>query len=555
MAAQANVQQSRRASRVNAVLNKVATLYKDIKEINPSTLSGAIDVIVVEGVDKELVCSPFHVRFGKLHVFRAFEKVVNVTINDQPAHVDMLVDEDGQAFFASESESEATLSAELVTSPSLSHSPATSANSTVPPPAPDAKVGATEEAPAASHAHGDGSFGAKGDPVKQELTTHIPHQVVADFQDAVQGVAHSSQKVSVDEFVQPVLAKAAEHSDLLPSSSADGPPLAASAAHSAISSMMSSPTASHNELSIDTPAPPSIASSTEPTPPAGLPTRVARSESELAALLPNPYTDNSSKRFHLSSQQLKKLNLKKGVNTVTFSVTTRMQGRATCTARIFFWDESVNIVISDIDGTITKSDALGQLLTMAGRDWTQLGVAGLYTLINSNGYQIVYLTSRAIGQAHATRSEVIQRRPEVFKIACLKQIRSLFKERNPFHAGFGNRHTDAVSYNAVGISPSRIFTINPVGELKLELLEDYKTSYVLLQDMVDHIFPPVTDHIDPEFNDFEYWRVAMADVPEDQVDATIAKDAPQADSKPSNHRSWGNWRAALAKHAKSKRIV
>jgi phosphatidate phosphatase LPIN len=37
---------------------------------------------------------------------------------------------------------------------------------------------------------------------------------------------------------------------------------------------------------------------------------------------------------------------------------------------------------------------------MIGRDWTHVGVAKLYTDIVRNGY---YLTSRAIGQADATR--------------------------------------------------------------------------------------------------------------------------------------------------------
>ncbi len=43
----------------------VGSLYSGITEINPSTLSGAIDVIVVEQADGTLACSPFHVRFGK----------------------------------------------------------------------------------------------------------------------------------------------------------------------------------------------------------------------------------------------------------------------------------------------------------------------------------------------------------------------------------------------------------------------------------------------------------------------------------------------------------
>lgn len=40
---------------------------------------------------------------------------------------------------------------------------------------------------------------------------------------------------------------------------------------------------------------------------------------------------------------------------------------------------------------------------MIGRDWTHNGVAKLYTDIARNGYKMVYLTSRAIGQADTTR--------------------------------------------------------------------------------------------------------------------------------------------------------
>jgi phosphatidate phosphatase LPIN len=35
--------------------------------------------------------------------------------------------------------------------------------------------------------------------------------------------------------------------------------------------------------------------------------------------------------------------------------------------------------------------------------------------------------------------EVIAKKPEDFKIECLKNIASLFPDKNPFYAGFGNR--------------------------------------------------------------------------------------------------------------------
>lgn len=77
-------------------------------------------------------------------------------------------------------------------------------------------------------------------------------------------------------------------------------------------------------------------------------------------------------------------------------------------------------------------------------------------------------------------SEVILRKPEVFKMACLRDIQSLFseKEESPFYAGFGNRITDALSYRSVNIPSHRIFTIDSTGEVKMELLEvaGYKSS-------------------------------------------------------------------------------
>ncbi|CAF5224972.1 unnamed protein product, partial [Rotaria magnacalcarata] len=89
--------------------------------------------------------------------------------------------------------------------------------------------------------------------------------------------------------------------------------------------------------------------------------------------------------------------------------------------------------------------------------------------IQENGYQFIYLSARAIGQSQITRNflknvkqydrelpigpllispdtlmtalyrEVIEKKPEYFKIECLKNIASLFPAKNPFYAGFGNR--------------------------------------------------------------------------------------------------------------------
>ncbi|KAI9099447.1 Lipin/Ned1/Smp2-domain-containing protein, partial [Phlyctochytrium arcticum] len=257
-----------------------------------------------------------------------------------------------------------------------------------------------------------------------------------------------------------------------------------------------------------------------------------------------------AKSLRLTSEQLRSLNLKKGPNTITFAVP---QSGASVTAKLFLFHHDCRIVISDIDGTITKSDALGHIFTMVGKDWTHLGIASLYTNIRNNGYHILYLTSRAIGQASSTREylskveqggyqlpegpvimspdrlfasfhrEVILRKPEEFKMACLRDIKRLFGERTPFYAGFGNRITDAMSYRSVDVPASRIFTIDPAGDVKLELLAEYKSSYVKLNDIVDQIFPPINDGsvVAPEFNDWNYWKEALPkiELPMDAGDA------------------------------------
>jgi hypothetical protein len=83
--------------------------------------------------------------------------------------------------------------------------------------------------------------------------------------------------------------------------------------------------------------------------------------------------------------------------------------------------------------------------------------------------------------------EVIQRRPEEFKIAALRDVRSLFPDKaKPFYAGFGNRQTDVISYRAVGVPKGRIFTINPAGEI-INVNATYKKTYSKLNDMVQEV--------------------------------------------------------------------
>ncbi|XP_060657060.1 phosphatidate phosphatase LPIN3 isoform X4 [Drosophila nasuta] len=236
------------------------------------------------------------------------------------------------------------------------------------------------------------------------------------------------------------------------------------------------------------------------------------------------------KSLRLSSAAIKKLNLKEGMNEIEFSVTTAYQGTTRCKCYLFRWKHNDKVVISDIDGTITKSDVLGHILPMVGKDWAQLGVAQLFSKIEQNGYKLLYLSARAIGQSRVTREylrsirqgnvmlpdgplllnptslisafhrEVIEKKPEQFKIACLSDIRDLFPDKEPFYAGYGNRINDVWAYRAVGIPIMRIFTINTKGELKHELTQTFQSSGYINQSLeVDEYFPLLMHN-----DEFEY---------------------------------------------------
>lgn len=262
-------------------------------------------------------------------------------------------------------------------------------------------------------------------------------------------------------------------------------------------------------------------------------------------------SDKCRKTLRLSSEQIKSLNLRDGMNEVEFSVTTAYQGTTRCKCHIYKWRWDDKIVISDIDGTITKSDVLGHILPIVGKDWAQSGVAQLFNKIKDNGYKLLYLSARAIGQARITREylksikqgdlnmpdgpmllnptslitafhrEVIEKKPEQFKISCMSDIRALFPiESNPFYAGYGNRINDVWAYRAVGIPIVRIFTINHKGELKHELTQTFQSSYSNMTNYVDQLFPPLLEAAN-DYSQFVYWREPIPNILDLNVAETL----------------------------------
>ncbi|XP_017570220.1 phosphatidate phosphatase LPIN1 isoform X1 [Pygocentrus nattereri] len=249
------------------------------------------------------------------------------------------------------------------------------------------------------------------------------------------------------------------------------------------------------------------------------------------------------KTLRLTSEQLASLQLKEGPNDVVFSVTTQYQGTCRCEGTIYLWNWDDKIIISDIDGTITRSDTLGHILPTLGKDWTHQGIARLFHKVSQNGYKFMYCSARAIGMAGMTRGylhwvnesgtmlpqgpvllspsslfsalhrEVIEKKPEKFKVECLTDIKNLFSPNTqPFYAAFGNRATDVYSYKEVGVPLNRIFTVNPKGELVQEHAKTNVSSYVRLGEVVDHVFPLLRRSSSSDFpcsdtySHFNFWR-------------------------------------------------
>ena len=418
---------------------------------NSATLSGAIDIIVVQHEDGTFVTSPFHVRFGKFNVFNAKEVEVYIEVNEEPVDIYMKLDENGNAVFAG-----------------------------ILDPVEEEDINQLHQTPPGS-----------------------PLPIASSDLDETDGSSSTFYGIN-------------------------GTPMAKRRPQlSRESSLLSRSTSIENYKE-----------------------KLSKRMISNAALKLEDIFREDNKSLKFSSKIFKALNLHFGENQVEFSVVTAIQGTAKCTCNLFVWKWSDKIVISDIDGTITKSDVRGQVLPKFGKDWAQFGVTSLFDRIAKNGYRIIYLSARPIGQATGTKEyiksvcqgdiklpngpllltpdslltsfhrEVMIKKPEEFKIECMQNIRKLFPEESePFYSGYGNRSNDVYAYTTVGIPTSRIFTINKNGELKQELTPTSSTSYSNHSDIVDHIFPPILSHADSQgganamsYSAFSYWKEPLADV-------------------------------------------
>lgn len=488
------------------MLSSVSGLYK---EMNPSHLSGANDVIVVETKDGRLKSSGFQAKFGKLHAFRTCYREVIVSVNGKVVDVETRLDEDGNVFFVSQATPK--LSPAEASPPSTSFDLAAGFKSF------KSFVDST-----ANYnfllSHSDSIYNAllndryvfseclSKPPDCQPLEVFRNHKV-NDFtgdQGIVVGLLPAgSSEESIPEFI--------------------------------VSFSLFS------ELFF-------CARRTDPS------TSECRNRSLTKYLIrqllrrrarPRHAYPPPSKSLLLPEATLKRLGLVSGRNTIVY----RLTGTPIAlTAQIFLWRASDRIVVSDIDGTVTKSDVIGYIWGVIGRDWSHPGIVKLYNSISANGYRILYLSSRPIGHSGFTKTclrRISQDRlmlpegpillfpgrlvaalyremvigPEEFKVAALGEIKRLFGESGGLFAGFGNKNSDKISYEMSGINPGRIFIVKPSGKISTGKRGLIEFSHAALSEIADGIFPPVSAQrpaasMSPEYIGDTWWFV-----PEPEEDA------------------------------------
>jgi phosphatidate phosphatase PAH1 len=220
---------------------------------------------------------------------------------------------------------------------------------------------------------------------------------------------------------------------------------------------------------------------------------------------------------NLSSEELKRLGLISEMNVVDFVV--RDWPEIYLRGKIYLWPQDSRIIISDIDGTLTKSDLMGHICQLFGTDWTRGGVVSFYNNLHEKGYRILYLTARSLGQVDTTREYLMQikqqgawlpdgplflnpvgmvtalvselsKKSKDFKIRALLELKGLFHD-NPFHSGIGNRLGDSISYSHVGIDKNLIFIIDKKGKEKGDhvTIKDFNE----LNQNIDVNFPRLTN--------------------------------------------------------------
>ena len=239
--------------------------------------------------------------------------------------------------------------------------------------------------------------------------------------------------------------------------------------------------------------------------------------------------------FDITSQHLREINLDYGMNTCYFIIES-LNVRIPFSIYVFNPDDK--IIISDIDGTITKSDTWGFFGGAMGYKVHHEYVNSFLHNVHENGYKIVYLTARPISYQSFTRNylfEMITKSNQRFsrslrgplrtsekvldgpplpqgpvlcipkdlaeaalgdsskaiegKSSTLQNVLALFEDPSTVVAGaYGNNNSDSEAYKNIGIPPNKTFMINKKSKI-VNIMTKEETTYKLQSDNLNNIYP------------------------------------------------------------------
>lgn len=191
-------------------------------------------------------------------------------------------------------------------------------------------------------------------------------------------------------------------------------------------------------------------------------------------------------------------------------------------ARLHLWSANESVIVVDLDGTLTISDVEGHIRTLrlGQYDFLHPGACDFFTKLHELDMRIVYLTARPLDWASASRqhlenatqqvhsfppgvlitssngltgalfTEVVNKTPHIFKAQVLNEIQltlihaGRLTEHPVFVAGFGNRPTDIIAYEQVGVDACMIFLLDPYSNLRASsdprIYESYADPNALL---------------------------------------------------------------------------
>lgn len=246
------------------------------------------------------------------------------------------------------------------------------------------------------------------------------------------------------------------------------------------------------------------------------------------------------------------MNLKLGKNVLTFEYFTSEDSIEQKTVSIYLYESGTKFVVSDIDGTITKSDILGYVLPIFGFKWHFNELIRIYRQLNLKGYEFVFLTARSFREYNDTRkyldelysqksqdsgnksttsqagleeesstcflpdgplfmsprgfipslnAELLHKSADIFKSRTLKEIKKTMTPSDeidkiescpdPFIAGFGNQPTDALAYKSASIPDDFNFVIK---DNRIFMLSGkYKFSMEPFYKNLDKLFPTLSN--------------------------------------------------------------